>query len=132
MYITEQAVILSANLEELDNIENEKRSGTLEQCLVDCSIKFKKGESFFSTGTKDVFVCIPKDEAEVGVLKDLAFKSFGQESLLLQDSNGAAHLIESSGKESLVGRLSQCNPKYIEAINDYILLGDRIYTIEKL
>ncbi len=77
-----------------------------------------------------------KNEAEIDTLKKLAMNpvnhgGFGQDSVIYQDANQEAYLIDKSGGQVQLGRLEEVNKKEIERLENYTILNGRVYTTVK-
>jgi hypothetical protein len=127
MNITQQIVILSAELETNTFEKNRQLTENLAACLDDCNFNWKKATGVYKGCEETCFVVIVNNQQEIDTLKDFAFKNFGQESILHQDSNQEAYLKYSTGKTEQLGRLEQINPKYIEHYDSYTILNGKIY-----
>jgi len=129
MNIKNQVIILSAELSDLSNEENLKRSINLGACLEDLGLNFSKVQGCYK-GVKELsFMVIIKDQAEMYAIQDFAFKNFNQESILYQDANGLCHLEYQNGDSEVLGRFEQINPKYIETVDAYTVINNRVFTI---
>lgn len=128
MNISQQVVILSAELSTNSFEKNRQLTENLACCIDDCSFKAKRAIGVYKGSEETCFVVIVNNEDELQTLKDFAFKNFGQESILHQDANQEAYLIYNNGKTEQLGRLEQVNPKYIETLDSYTVLDDRVYT----
>lgn len=128
MNMTQQVVILSAELSTNSFERNRQLTENLEACIADCNLRAKRAEGVYKGNAETCFVVIVNNEDEIQTLKDFAFKNFGQESILHQDSNQEAYLIDRDGNTQQLGRLEQVNPKYIETLDNYTILDGRVYT----
>ena len=130
MNITQQVIILSAELTTETTGENNRRTNNLRASLNDVGITFNEATGHYKNTQETSFVCLPKNAAEIETLKDFAFKNFKQESVLFQDSNGQAYLIFEDKTEQNIGKLKQVNPKFIEQLENYTIMNNRVYTTE--
>lgn len=130
MNITQQVIILSAELTTETTGENNRRTNNLRASLNDVGITFNEATGHYKNTQEASFVCLPKNAAEIETLKDFAFKNFKQESILFQDSNGQAYLIFEDKTEQNIGKLKQVNPKFIEQLENYTVMNNRVYTTE--
>ena len=127
-----QAVILSGELSNLSAVENEKRTSNLQACLVDCGFSFKTCIGVYK-GSKEVsFVVLVKNSGDIQALKDFAFKSFKQESLMFQDANGLCNLEFSNGTNETLGKFRTVNPKFIEQYDNYMVLDGKVFVTKEL
>lgn len=126
----QQVLILSAYLSDLPLRENHIRTLNLSNCIEELGIKFRVAEGHYKGSSEISFVTLPKNDDEIQALKDFAFKNFKQESVLFQDTNGVTELIYSDGKTDRLNRLRQVNPKLIEKLDSYTVMGGKVYTTE--
>ena len=131
MNIVPQTVILSAESNTNDQLTNEQKTNLLRDCLEDCNMNFSQAEGFFEGRSETSFVVVPKNQAEIDVLKDFAFKTFKQQAVLYQDSNQEAYLINHDGTEKRLGRLQEVSKEVAESVGSYTLLKGRYYTTVK-
>lgn len=132
MNIFTQAIILSGELSTLNDYENLKRTINLGACLEDCNFKFKKCLGVYK-GTSEVsFLVVVKNEDDIQIIKDFAFKSFNQESILLQDANGLCTLEYNNGKIKALGKFQRVNSKFIEQYESYTVLDGEIFVTVRL
>lgn len=127
MNITQQVVILSAELQTLSYEQNSRRTDLLDQMIGDTKMSYKKALGVYNTSEEACFVVIVNNQDEIDTLKAFA-DNFGQESILHQDANQQAQLIFNSGKTMDLGRLEQVNPKEIENLENYTVLDGKVYT----
>lgn len=127
-----QVVILSAELDSNRFEKNRQLTENLNACLSDCNFKYSKGIGVYKGQEESSFIVLPKNDDEINTLKDLAFKSFNQESILYQDANGKAYLIYNNGNEKSLGKLRQVSPKLTEKLENYTILNGKVYTTEKV
>jgi hypothetical protein len=131
MNISRQVVILSAELKTETTEANKRRTNNLESCLVDMRLPFKRGTGVYK-GTEEVsFVVVVNDELDIQTVKDFAFKSFGQESILHVDSNQEAVLVFNNGVTERLGRLEQVEQSVALGRDSYTILDDKFYTTNK-
>ena len=127
-----KVLILSAESPENTHEGNRQRTETLRHCLEDCNMNFSQGTGFFrGEGPEASFVVLPRNEAEIDVLKDFAFKSFKQQAVLFQDNNQEAYLINHDGTEERLGRLQEVTKEVAENAGSYTLLNGKYYTTVK-
>ena len=136
MNITQQVIILSAERSENSNEKNRQLTENLANCLDDLNISAQRAQGVTNGISETSFVAIVKNETEIEALKQLAFKptlcgGFGQDSVLHQDSNQEAYLLDKSGSSLRLGQLVQVNPKEIEVLENYTVLNDRVFTTVK-
>lgn len=132
MNIFNQVIILSAEKSENRHEKNRQLTENLDACLSDCDFNYSRAIGVYEGSEESSFVVLPKNEDELNTLKNLAFKSFGQESIFYQDANGKAYLLFSDNSEKSIGKLRQVNPKLIEKLENYTILNGKVYTTEKV
>lgn len=128
MNITNQVIILSAELSGNSEVENSRRTNLLNDMLSDSNINFNVASGVYKGNSEVSFVTVPRNNDEVETIKDFAFKNFNQESVLYQDANQQAYLIFNNGESKRVGVLEQVNPREIETLDHYTVLNGRVYT----
>lgn len=127
-----QVVILSAESPVQDSLTNEQKTAMLKNCLEDCNINFGVGTGFFKgEGPQTSFVVLPKNETEIQTVKDFAFKTFSQQSVLFQDNNQEAYLLNHDGTEERLGRLLEVTKEVAEKEGSYTILNGKHYTTVK-
>ena len=131
MNITQQVIILSANQNDGRHERNRQLHENLKACLADCNLRFKEATGAYNGQTEDSVVVLVKDETDIQTVKNFAFKSFNQESVLYQDSNQEAYLLYHDGTTKQLGRLEQVNPKEIETLDNYTVMDGRVYAVKK-
>lgn len=87
--------ILSAEKSALSVDENRERSEKLEERLKMFGCNFEKAYGRYDGITETSFIVYDVDPVTLMFLKLLAFNTFRQESILIQDSNGVGRLIYS-------------------------------------
>ena len=132
MNIFSKVIILSAERSENRHEKNRQLTENLDACLSDCNFNYSRAIGVYEGNEESSFVVLPKNEDELNTLKNLAFKSFGQESILYQDANGKAYLLFSDNSEKSIGKLRQVNPTLIEKLENYTILNGKVYTTEKV
>ena len=124
-----KVVILSAESPVQDSITNEQKTEMLKNCLEDCNISFNIGTGLFrGEGPQTSFVVLPKNDTEIETVKDFAFKTFKQQSVLFQDNNQEAYLINHDGTEERLGRLIEVSKEVAENAGSYTILKGKYYT----
>ena len=131
MNISQQAVILSAELDTNTQEENTLATSTLESVLQDIDIPFNTATGVYNGREEKAFVVIVQDQLEIDALKDFAFKNFKQESILLQDSNQEAHLIFNDGNTIQLGVLQRVEKEVAQQKENYTILNGEYYTTVK-
>jgi len=123
-----EVVIISAELTNESGISNVDLSVNLEKCLDDCNLQFNKASGVYKGSSEKSFIVLPRNSAEINVLKEFAFKNFNQESILFQDKSGDTFLIYSDGKKEAIGRLKKVRSEL--DLDSYTVLNGEIYTTE--
>ena len=123
-----EVVIISAELTSESGISNVDRNVNLEKCLDDCNLQFNKASGVYKGSSEKSFIVLPRNSAEINVLKEFAFKNFNQESILFQDKSGDTFLIYSDGKKEAIGRLKKVRSEL--DLDSYTVLNGEIYTTE--
>jgi len=131
MNITQQVVILSAELGNLCPIENSNRTRILRHCIEDCKLSFGEAQGVYKGGSEASFVVIVNNDDEIQALKDFAFKNFGQESVLYQDANQEAYLVFTDNSTERLGRLQQTTKEVAENLDNYTILNGSYYATFK-
>ena len=127
----EQVVILSAELNTNSFEKNRQLTSNLEACLYDCNLSFKKATGSYKGQSEACFVVVMKQDSDLDILKDFAFKSFCQESILFQDSEGQCSLLFKEGSQESVGKLKQIPNKLIDTVQNYVILNGVAYSTEQ-
>ena len=128
MNITQQVIILSAELSSNNKEENLRRTRLLGDILKDLKLSHSPSTGVYNGVSENSYVAIVKNQEEINTLKDIAFKNFNQESILHQDANQESYLLFNNGDSKRVGRLEEVNPKEIERLENYTVLNNRVYT----
>jgi hypothetical protein len=127
-----KVIILSAESTIEDSISNERKTEMLKNCLEDCNIRFGIGTGFFrGEGPQTSFVVLPNSEDEIETVKSFAFKTFKQQSVLFQDNNQEAYLLNHDGTEERLGRLLEVTKEVAEKEGSYTILNGKHYTTVK-
>lgn len=131
MNISKQVVILSATKDN-DSIENTNfRTKTLKNVLTDINLAFAEATGVYKGKTETSFVVVVNSQDDIENLKSLAFNSFQQESILVQDSNQEAFLVFNNNKTLNLGRLEAVTPDQAKKLDSYTILNDTYYAIPK-
>lgn len=129
MNITKQVVILSAESAIQDSLNNEQKTNLLRNCLEDLNLNYGEGQGLFrGEGPQTSFVVLPKTNADIEALKSFAFTTFKQQSILFQDSNQEAYLLNHDGTETRLGRLQEVTKSQAEEIGSYTILKGKYYS----
>lgn len=128
----QKVILCSAELSSLDKFDNAQRTTNLVHCLEDCNMRFNTCEGYYKGTSEKSFLVLPKNLDEYETVKDLCFNQFNQESILYQDETGHCFLEYQSGEVVRVGKFRQVNPKYIEQLDNYTIVNNRVYTTEKV
>lgn len=131
MNITQQVIILSANQNDNNHERNRQLHQNLKACLDDCGFTSKDAIGVYKGQEEDSLVVLVNNQTDIETVKDFAFKSFNQESILYQDANQEAYLLYQDGTTEQLGRLEQVNPKLVETLDSYTVMDGRVYTTIK-
>jgi hypothetical protein len=140
--MTRNLLILSAEVAGKRDEHNRQRTECLRHCLEDLQLHFCNAEGFYKGVSEESFVVfLPEvngeDYAEYDIIHDavldFAFKNFDQESVLYQEDGEAWLIVDDNGTRSSqhIGELFQVNPKEIERLDNYTIVGGRVYTTQK-
>jgi len=128
MNTVEQVVILSAELSKLSSVENDRRTVLLNDMIAELRLPFKSAKGVYKGSAENSFVVIVREQVDIDTLTGFAFKAFGQESVLHQDSNQLARLIYSDGKTEILGKLVQVPKELAETLDNYTIMEGKFYT----
>jgi hypothetical protein len=128
MNTVEQVVILSAELSSLSSEQNTRRTALLNDMISELRLPFKTAKGIYKGSEESSFVVVVRNEADIETLANFAFKSFGQESVLHQDSNQLARLIFATGETQEVGKLVQVSKMLAQSMDNYTLMDGKYYT----
>jgi hypothetical protein len=128
MNTVQQVVIMSAELSSLNSVENVRRTLLLNDMIAELRLPFKQSIGVYKGSKERSFVVVVNDQAEIDTLAGFAFKSFGQESILHQDSNQLARLVYSDGRTETLGKLVQVSKELTETLDNYTLMDGKFYT----
>jgi hypothetical protein len=128
MNTVEQVVILSAELSKLSSAENDRRTVLLNDMIAELKLPFKSAKGVYKGSAENSFVVIVREQADIDTLTGFAFKAFGQESVLHQDSNQLARLIYADGKTEILGKLVQVSKELTASLDNYTVMEGKFYT----
>ena len=128
MNTVQQVVILSGELSSLSSAENSRRTTLLNDMIAELRLPFKRAEGVYKGSKENSFVVVVNDQADIDAVTGFAFKAFGQESVLHQDSNQLARLIYSDGKMETLGKLTQVSKELAETLDNYTIMEGKFYT----
>ena len=128
MNTVQQVVILSAELSKLSSVENDRRTVLLNDMIAELKLSFKPAKGVYKGSSESSFVVIVNDQADIDTLANFAFISFGQESVLHQDSNQLARLIYADGNTEILGKLVQVSKELTASLDNYTVKEDKFYT----
>ena len=126
-----QIIILSAELKENRYEKNRQFTENLANCLDDCNFNYKRGEGRYKNNDESIFIVKVSKELEIETLKDFAFKSFNQESILHIDSNNESYLYYGNGNTEQLGRLEQVSKSEALHYDNYTILNNKYYVSRK-
>ena len=127
MNIVRQVVILSAEKNELTPEVNAVRTATLESVLELRNCSYVTADGVYKNSKEKCFVVMVDSQQDIEDLKSLAFLKFGQESVLVQDSNQIAKLEFRDGKKVELGKLKQTNKENAENRDAYTFVDGKYY-----
>lgn len=128
MNTVQQVVILSAELNRQDSFTNDRRTTLLNDMIAELRLPFKKAVGVYKGSKENSFVVVVNEQADIDTLANFAFKSFGQKSILHQDSNQLARLIYADGKAETLGKLVQVSKELAETLDNYTVMDGKFYT----
>jgi len=127
MRISQQVIIISAELSSKTFESNRQRTQTLKDCIEDVGLVFKEALGVYK-GSKEVsLVVLVENQLEIDTLKDFAFKNFDQESVLYQDSNQEAYLLYNNGKTEQLVILEEVLQEVALKSDSYTIMNDKYY-----
>ena len=129
MNTKQQVIVLSGELKGESYVKNRIYSNLLESRLKDLQIVYNKALGSYKSEKETSFVCLPKNEEEINLLKHIAFNLFNQESVLYQDANGKAYLIYSDDTSVTLGKLRQVPMSQTENLEAFTILNDKAYAV---
>jgi hypothetical protein len=130
MNMSQNLVILSAELESATFSGNRQRTENLRSCLEDLNLEFAEAVGHYKGKEEVSFVVAINNNAEFEAVADFAFISFHQESILSQE-NGVAYLISQglyTRSTQNIGTLVEVNPKEVERLENFTIVNNRVYT----
>ena len=128
--MSQNLVILSAELESATFSGNRQRTENLRSCLEDLNLEFAEAVGHYKGKEEVSFVVSINNNAEFEAVTDFALTSFHQESILSQE-NGQAFLIEQglyTRSTQNIGTLVEVNPKEVERLENFTIVNNRVYT----
>lgn len=131
MNITQQAIIISAEHSSQTIQGNKLRTQTLSDCIDDIGLISNLATGVYKGVEETSFVVLIKDQVEIDALKDFAFKTFDQESILYQDANSEAYLFFKDGTTKQLGRMQLVDKTVALQKDNYTLMNGNYYTTIK-
>lgn len=125
-----QTIIISACLSNITNYDNGKRTRALKDMLRDLDIEHHEALGNYKGLLEDCFVVILKTIEEYQVVRDLAFHSFKQESILFQNTRGLASLVYPNGTREKLGLLREMPKALAMKQGSYTIFNDHYYAIK--
>ena len=125
----QQVIILSAELDNRVYITNREATNKLNELLEESNIRFNTALGSYNGEKESSFVCLPKNQNEVDLIKWLAFNKFNQESILYQDSNGQAYLEYEDGVSVTLGKLREVDMSQTETLEAFTILNNKAYAV---
>lgn len=120
-------VILSAELDSRTFEGNRQATENLRNCLSELHLPYKQVKGMYKGVEEVSFMVIVRDEAEEQTVKNFAFQSFGQESVLFRDLYGKAYLEFSQGSKQELGRFTQVDN--VEDIDAYTQVDEQYWVV---
>jgi hypothetical protein len=96
--------------------------------IAELKLPFKSAKGVYKGSAENSFVVIVREQADIDTLTGFAFKAFGQESVLHQDSNQLARLIYADGKMETLGKLVQVSKELTASLDNYTVMEGKFYT----
>jgi hypothetical protein len=124
-----RAVILSGEVYGLGELQNEQRTQNLQECLNDLNMDYKRVIGVYKGSVETSFIVLAPDLQHYYTLKDLAFKSFNQESILHQNSQGISCLIYTDNRVEELGQLKQISEEKARSLDSYTMVDNQYYAI---
>lgn len=124
-----QVIIMSVDRKELSPTVNEQsRHYFLNELrhvdiVAHCALGYYQGDKEVS------YIVLPKDDIEIMLLLELAFKKHKQASVLYQDKHGDAWLWYSTGYKESIGKLRAITG-HDETLQDYTVFNGVTYTVK--
>ena len=120
------AIIFSAELSELDQASNNRRTFLLHEIIDTITSKYNTIEGVYK-GTKEQSFIVTGNLKTINLIKSIAFERFNQESVLLQDTNGRAYLEFQDGSTQELGRLKEVSKKVAENSEAYTVIDNKFF-----
>ena len=124
-----RVIILSAETTDETYRENRMRTHNLMRSLEDLNIAYDIALGSYNDRIETSLVVVPSSKTEELLVKDFAFKNFGQESVLVQDNRGDCVLEYNDGTIETLGRLKVTPKSIAQKQQNYTLFKDVYYTI---
>lgn len=122
-------IILSAELSNLTELENLRRTANLRSCLNDLKLSYKEVDGCYKGSTENSFMVIIPDEATFEVVRDLALKSFNQESILFRDYAGKARLEYQNGDTIELGSFKEVSKEQATSEDAYTVVNGAYWVV---
>lgn len=100
-------IILSAELDTLTELENNRRTANLASCLRELNLNHKVIEGCYKGSTEISFLVTFKNEDEYNTIKDFGLVNFSQDSILVRNYKGEASLVYGNGNTVSLGKFKQ-------------------------
>lgn len=127
MNITKQVIILSANQNDNRHERNRQLHEILKACLDDCGFKYNEATGVYKGNEEASLVVLVNSEVQIETLKEFAFKSFNQESILYQDANQEAYLLYQDGTTEQLGVLQEVTD--VKGLDNYTVMNGKYYAV---
>lgn len=126
MNISPQTMIISSTDHNATFESQDQAALTMNGLLSDLGLAFKQTMGKYNGQTNDSFVVVVNNQDEIDAIKAIAFNRFGQEAVLVQDSNRQCTLEFSNGTFKPTGKLvpvASC-----EGLENYTVMNNSFYT----
>ena len=122
-----QVIILSAELPRLDYYVNQDRTTLLRNMLIDIGLPFRSVRGFYKGTMEHSFLVVINDMTLFETVRDFAFKTFEQESILYQESSGLCSLIYNDETVQNLGKMHLVNEETAKMKDSYTQIDDKFY-----
>jgi hypothetical protein len=121
-------IILSAQLSTLSKNANTIRHDNLLKTLSGWSMVYAETLGVYKGQGEESVLIVPKTSIQVERLKKLAFETYGQESILVQDNEGISFLEFHNGSTVKLGRLTPITQDEAMKLDAYTILNKQYWT----
>lgn len=131
MNTSQQVIIISAEHSAQTPEGNATRTQTLSDCIEDIGLPFNKSTGLCNGKEETSLVVLIRNQVDIDVLKDFAFKNFDQDYVLYQDANKETYSLFKDGTTKQLGRLTNVPKEVALKLDSYTVLNDLYYTTQK-